>query len=473
MESSTQIPGVPNTRLIQNGKEDFGDSDMKGGDLSTYGYFTNAIHNNNYLLVDEHLLDRYLLKDASEPRGIPVVVSAQEAAEKFGKQFNINEEPETANAKVEWLKEIQTKLNGFTYQSCYRNDAELALLSKIQRDYSEMKSNENNKEYVKPKLLYEYPTTPCGEIKVKLDTRTIDEKKADTKAEDTQKKLETYSAPEHRLLTFQIVGFVNAQPYSDYSKNVESYIKNLLSPQDSTMSAIIPMQAYTSLSDDLKFVGSNSNKLSSSDIYGPSSNNSFAPRVLEFSSIDKARDFMKNETCPSHETDCSKKFLSATYGSNYLILDEIGKLFAKLASIAFPIILGLATIIVWFTISRIMAENRKETAIYRAMGAKRLDITTIYFIYISFVATRIVLISSVLGIGIAYIVNNVYGSQIKDIATASFGIIDDAPSFTLFDLSSPLLWGTVFSIFAVSIIASIQPLIRNILRSPIKDMRED
>ena len=107
------------------------------------------------------------------------------------------------------------------------------------------------------------------------------------------------------------------------------------------------------------------------------------------------------------------------------------------------------------------------------MGAKRLDITTIYFIYISFVATRIVLISSVLGIGIAYIVNNVYGSQIKDIATASFGIIDDAPSFTLFDLSSPLLWGTVFSIFAVSIIASIQPLIRNILRSPIKDMRED
>ncbi len=199
----------------------------------------------------------------------------------------------------------------------------------------------------------------------------------------------------------------------------------------------------------------------------------FATRVVEFSSIDNARAFMANETCPSLEMNCEKKFLASPFGSNYLILDEIGKLFAKVAAVAFPILLGLAALIIWFTVSRIMSENRQETAVYRAMGAKRQDIAAIYMTYILLVALRISVVSTMLGVIAAFFINQVYGQALTDVALSSFGIINNDLRFNLFDMSSLLLWIVVSLIFVISIIASIQPLVRNVYRSPIRDIREN
>lgn len=470
---SSKLPPIPSTRLIQDGKEDFGSSDMKSGDMSSYGYYVNSIYNSQYAFQDERVLSRYLLpQEGIEVKGVPVVVSAQETASLFGKQFGIGEEPKDVTAKTQWLKDIQTKLNGHTYQACYRNTAEQALLSKIQRDYADVKNNEDNKDYLKPSLQYDYPTTTCGDIVVKEDTRTNSEKNATSAAEAAQKKLGTYVAPEHRLITFQIVGVVNARPFIDYATSTENYIKSLLAPQDISMTAIIPLQSYQALPDELKL-----GDLGNAQQYGPAFttevNEEFSPRILEFASIEDARNFLNNETCPGSEINCAKQYSGDPYGSNYLILDEIGKLFAKVASIAFPIILGLAAIIIWFTISRIMAENRKETAVYRAMGAKRPDIAAIYGTYVLLVALQIALVSLILGIAVAYAVDLVYGSQLTDTATAAFGIVDNAPRFSLFNLSSPLVWVVVTSIFIISLVASIQPLVRNVLRSPIRDIREE
>ena len=202
-------------------------------------------------------------------------------------------------------------------------------------------------------------------------------------------------------------------------------------------------------------------------------NDEFATHVLEFSAVDKARAFLDNETCPSFSTSCEKKFTASHYGSNYLILDEIGRLFNRIAGIAFPSALGLAAIIIWFTISRIMADNRKETAVYRAMGAKRRDVTAIYVVYVLLVAMRISVVSIAIGIAAAFAIDYFYGKTLTDTAVIAFGIADDAPVFNLFNLQSPLLLYVVVSIFVISIIASIQPLIRNVIRSPIHDIRDE
>ena len=140
------LPQIPALRLIQNDKEDFGNSNPKADDMTTYGYYTNAIYNSNYTFTDQQLLRRYMLAtDASHLNGIPVVVSAQEAVSLFGKKLNLEAEPADANQKSKWLKNIQEKLNGHTYQVCYRNSAEQTLLKKIQQDYIEAKANEANK----------------------------------------------------------------------------------------------------------------------------------------------------------------------------------------------------------------------------------------------------------------------------------------------------------------------------------------
>ncbi len=89
------------------------------------------------------------------------------------------------------------------------------------------------------------------------------------------------------------------------------------------------------------------------------------------------------------------------------------------------------------------------------------------------VALRTVVLSVVLGVAIAFAIDYFYGKVLTDTAVTAFGIIDDAPTVSLFDLGSPLLLVVIGSIFVVSLVASIQPLIRNVRRSPIRDMRDD
>ena len=361
------LPQIPAMRIIQNGKEDFSVSEPKGG-ASAYEVYINSAYNSAYNFSDQRVLSRYLLTTkASELKGIPVIITAQEAAALFGKNAGIGKEPAAPHEKRAWLKSVQEKLNGQTYQACYRNSAEQTMLEKIQRDYVEMKNNEGAAGYEKPHLLYDYPTQPCGDIVVKEDSRTSAEKQADMNADDVQKKLGMYVAPRHQLVTFQIVGIKYAQPYIDYTKGLDEYVKSLLTAQNTSMTLDIPLQMYNTLPEHLKAQDIR-REHSARPSRSMDANEDFAARVLEFASPEKARAFLDNETCPSSNTQCGKKFLAAPYGSNYLIVDEIGKLFTKIAAIAFPVALGLAALIIWFTVSRIMAENRKETTVYHEIG---------------------------------------------------------------------------------------------------------
>ena len=466
------LPQIPALRLIQNDKEDFGNSNPKADDMTTYGYYTNAIYNSNYTFTDQQLLRRYMLAtDASRLNGIPVVVSVQEAVSLFGKKLNLEAEPADTNQKSTWLKNVQEKLNGYTYQVCYRNSTEQTLIKKIQQDYIETKANEINKNYQKPSLIYDYPKQACGNITVKSDTRTTTEKKSDDSNEANQKKLGTYIVPKHKLLTFQIVGIKYAQPQTDYKKNASEYIKNLLASQDSSSALDIPIQLYDSLPEKLKFDDIQQQEASSTAVR--LMRDEFTPRVLEFSSVAKARAFLDNEACPELNDKCNKQFAANPYGSNYLILDEIGKLFNQIASVALPAVLGLAIIIIWFTVSRIIAENRKETAIYRAMGAKRRDIACICIIYVVIVALRIAIASLILGIATAFAIANTYGKNLTDTAATAFGTVGSAPQFSVFSLESPIIIAVVSSIFIVSLISSIQPLLRNMRRNPVQDIRDN
>lgn len=465
----SSLPSIPGQRLLVDGKENFGDSEPKSGDMSFFGSYTNAIHNGGYEFVDQRLLERYTVKDIGGLKGIPVVVSAQEASALFGKKLGIAAEPNDERSRIAWLRDVQQKTAGHTYHTCYRNSAEQALLSKIQRDYAEMKANEKIPDYQKPSLLYDYPTEPCGDIIVKSDTRSAQQKRDDAKADDVAKKLGTYVAPAHRTLTFQIVGVVYAQPYADVTKSADEYLKNLLSPPRSSMNIEIPLQLYDTLPPEQKLVSLESASTTSD----AQSSDEFATRVLEFATISDARSFLDAESCSQMSTNCAKQFLAEPYGSNYLILDDISALLQRITTIAFPVIFGLAALIVWLTVSRIMAENRKETAVYRAMGARRSDVASIYFVYTILVGFWIALVSFVLGLALAWGIDMVYGQKLSAIAVTSFGIVDAAPKFSLFSLASPLIPAVVLSVFVVSVAASLQPLVRGSRRNPINDMRID
>jgi hypothetical protein len=466
----TGLPTIPGLRLIQNQKENFDERDLKTGNSTTYGYFTNAVHNGMYVFEDDQLLGRYMLSASKEKlKGIPVIISAQEAASLFG-QNSLGKEPESNTKKASWLANVQEKMNGYTYQACYRNSAEQVMFDKIQQDYAEMTNNKNNKEYKKPSLIYDYPNSPCGAIVTTQDTRTVTEKKVDQTNIDNQKKLGTYIQPQphHQALTFQIVGVINAQPNTKYDTNIESFVKNLVTVENKTSSVIIPNHLYEALPAEQRF-----DSLITPIDMPMGMSEDFATHILEFKTINEARRFINQEACPGLETNCKKLFTADPYGSNYLILEEIGKFFRGALVYSLPIILGLAIIIIWFTMARVMTENRKETAVYRAMGAKRRDIAAIYLTYSAIVALCIVIVALVLGALVAWVIDYAYTSTLTNVAVASFGIITNDLRFTLFDLSSPLLLLVPLVVFFIVLTAVLQPLVRNVRRNPINDMRSE
>ncbi|MDK2899120.1 MAG: hypothetical protein PWQ10_307 [Patescibacteria group bacterium] len=469
----TQLQPLPSLRLIQNDKEDF--TSKRIDQSQTLTADINAIHNGSYGFSDNALLTRNLLiTDTKNIKGIPVIPTAQEVASTFGSQINVSTEPKDESQKLSWLKSVQEKSKGFIYQACYRNPTEQIMLDKIQSDYVEMKANVDNENYIKPSLIYNYPETACGDITIKSDTRTYTEKQNAIKLESNQKKLGTYIAPSHKLLTFEIVGLTYAQAFVYSPTNITDFTKGLLSGSgylsSSSYTASIPTQMYKTLPESMRFDDISKDMNSS---YLPLRNDEFKDSIVAFDTIDKAKNFLNDVGCRSSDTDCSKLFYTEVYGSNYLLIEEIGKLFLQVISIAFPVLLGLSLIIIWFTISRIMRENRKETAIYRAMGARRIDIAAIYITYMILVALRIALLSLIFGISTAYILNIIYAPDINSTASSVFGIIGNAPAFTMFDPSSPFLWIVIGLIFIISLIASIQPLIRNVLRPPVQDMRNE
>ena len=462
---------VPQVTLIHENKEDF-TAKMKSDPPTSHGYFINAIHNNAYGIYDDELLGRYLLPQGKPLEGVPVIVSAQEAAKLFGKEKGIGEEPKEAQPKATWLKEVQGKLNGYVYQSCERNSADRALLDKINNDYVEMKTNEGKKDYIKPSLLYNLPTEPCGAVSVKSDTRSVAEKKFEQDTIDKQKKLGTYVAPARTLHSFQIVGIVNSEDYLQ-AQDVQSFLKTLLSVNNLTSNAFIPRAQYESLPKSLKIdglIGKDQQELMNNP---EKLDQSLQQQVVSFKTIGEARAFMDNETCTGDNWDCKRLFKANPHGSNYVLLEDIGAMFQKVMSYALPIVLGFAAIIIWFTMGRVMAENRKETAVYRAMGARRKDILAVYLTYGGIIALYIALLSVAIGVVAAFIIDLTYGAYITSIATASFGTITEGTRFSLFSIESPYLLMIIGAIFVVSYIAMIQPLIRNIMRSPIKDMRSE
>lgn len=467
LNQPTALPMLPGLRLIQNGKEDFSVKEPKR-ELWAFGNYVKSIYNGDYSFTDEQVLSRYLLKNKiGELKGIPVLISAQEASELFGATVGLGVEPKEAGEAKKWLKEVQSKLIGQTYQVCYRNIKEQEMLQKIQRDFSDMENHKNDQNYQAPDLLYEYPTEVCGEIMVKKDTRSKAEKRQAREVEELQKKLGTYIAPQHRLLSFQIVGVRNVQPQEQQQKTIKGYVRNLLAPQDNLVNAEIPRQLYDGLPEALKF-----DDIINLDEEDKVLSDEFAMRILEFTEIEDAKGILE-ETCDFLQFDCDKDFKAVPYGSNYLLIDEIGEMFSQVARVAFPIVAVLATIMVWLTISRMMLESRKEVAVYRAMGAKRVDIAMIYLIYLLFVIFFIITLSLGFSVIVTFLINHFYGAMLTDVAVIAFSIIDEAPTINLFNLSSPLILLTIGLIIVVGLLASLQPLICNVKRNPIDDLRDE
>ena len=155
------------------------------------------------------------------------------------------------------------------------------------------------------------------------------------------------------------------------------------------------------------------------------------------------------------------------------LIDDISDRISRVARLVLPMVVVIAVIIMSFTMARVIIDSRHETAVFRALGAKRKDIIHVYLTYSVLVALLVALCSLVIGFATALIAQGMYRNDIADYAKVAYGVFNEPDKFTLIGIDGILLILTILVILVVGVIAVIPSLLRNVRRNPIRDMREE
>lgn len=437
----------------------------------------DAVQNSSYTFTDQSLVERYILPEnqarQDNATAIPVIITREEAVKLFGEELGLTDEPSSSAGKIAWMKMLQDKINGYTYQVCYRNGAEVSLIQEAMRQNQATDEVGATQE---PAITYGLPTSTCSPVTIEKDNRTTLQKLADEKFEAYQRAAGLFSQPTTQLLTFQIVGIMPASSMGATNlDDFPSLVNSLLSSQYQS-GAFIPNRLY----DKLPEADQHKDILQSSvDSFGLSSERFTAagvvPAIVSFSSVADARSFIDTYTCPGYDSEsCKKPWTSQVYGAiNYLLIDDISERVSGVARLVLPTAIVIAVIIMSFTMARVIIDSRHETAIFRSLGAKRRDIVHIYLTYSILVALLVAVSAFVIGFTTALMMQIIYRGGIADYTKAAYGVFNEPDTFSLVGIDGTLLSLTVVVILVVGVIAVIPPLIRNVRRNPIRDMREE
>lgn len=441
-------------------------------DLSLYGYLVASVQNSQYTFTDDSLISRFILPAASRltvAGAVPVIITDKEAVQLFGKQLRIPNKPSDTAKQVAWMRNLQAKMNGLTYTACYRNQAEISLLDQAVQTATSIETNNGNHDYIKPNLVYAVPTGICSPVIVASDTRTTAEKQLAERQMNINRSDGTYEEPLAKLLTFQVIGVMPVTP-NNQVRDISDFVTSLLNAQYGA-GAIIPRQLYEKIPaidrPDNILLSNSENNAGQQALQAAG----IGENIVEFKKLADAKTFMSHGC--ADQTDCDKPFIFETYGSNYLLVDSLHQTAATIQSLTLPIALVIAGIIIWAMMTRVIIDNRRETAIFRAIGAKRRDIVVIYLIYVLNIATRIVVFAALVGCLIAVTVQVIYGNVATDFARVSYGVYGQGAAFNFVGVDLKSLMSIAGCIFGLALVAIAPPLVRNVRRNPIDDMRQE
>ena len=433
-----------------------------------------------YVLSDQAVIDRFIFAPnatrAAHPDAIPVVLNTNEIASLFGKQLGIAPKPTDITQQASWYKTLYQKANGLTYTYCYRSQGERDLIQQTMQTNTDVVEKKNDPTYQPPGLQYTLPTETCGPLTIKKDTRSIEQKSIDSKQETIQKELGTYKPLEHKLLTFQIVGAFNLTDFTMQEGPV-SYVSLLLGATYQ-QGAFIPQQLYDTLPADaardaILLHGAPSPEDTSALL----AEGNIKSVILSFPTIDGARAFIKQESCDVTSGDireCTKGIFASAYGTNYFATEEFGAFISTYLPWVLGVIMAIATIIIWVTMARVIIDSRRETAVFRALGAKRRDIAMVYLTYSLMVSGLIAAFAFALGLSLAFLADRYISAPATAFAQVAYGTFDTAaPVFHVIGFDIPLLALLAGAVILISLVAVTPPLIRNVRRSPIRDMRDE
>lgn len=422
--------------------------------------------------LDDAVLESFLIEgqnlNTDKSGAIPVVAPYTAVEEAVGLV------PLGANApssqRLERLKEVRAKAAGTKFQVCIRNGTSQERQLMTADLLNEIQKNKANPEYVQPELVYALAGKPCQDVVVTKDVRSAETKAFDAKQLAFEEKF-AKDKPEQRIVTFRIVGVAPDMNVYQDGFEVSSILSGLVASNLGN-GWFVPSSAQTAL-PEYDSVWEKAGKTASYE----------DQILLEFASAEEAKKFVDEKTCEPSFTSlddpfaiCRKEgkpFLITSYGSNSVALEQARTWFESAFVQAALFIALLSAITMMGTVGKVIADSRRETAVFRAIGAKRSDIAIVYVLYTLLLGIIIASFALILGFTLAYVLNDRYTAELSVEALTIFNSQDLNRQFILIGVNTGQLLQLVAIILGAALLSAILPLINNLKRNPIKDMRDE
>jgi len=469
--TSTKSVNSGSFLLMKDNKENFAYQNKGFDDKTDYlSIETMLSQGYGFTVMDHELTDPFLLpKDkitSINPDAIPVMITYHAAEQLLNLTTVKNAKPSDQLARI---NEVQSKAGSISFSACYRNSVSKQQIDEAISMAAEIEKNKNNKEYQKPLVIYQLPAdNTCAAAIIKSDTRTSAEKTYATKLSQFNKQFGIIDEPDQQKIEFNVIGLLPNSPDYSQSFNASGLLQTLVG-SSSAFGIEVPSNLY----NNLPIINRYNTIFSDQSGYNYMSSESYG---VEFGTSTDASNFISQKSCNEDSTKCKKDnklFMLFPSGSNSIALDSVKSSFLNIFSIAMLVIVVIASIIMSGTLGRMVADSRRETAVFRAIGFKRIDIANIYITYILIISALVAIVSITIGSITAYVVNQIFWQDFTIQSLLAFGASDITRQFHFFRIDSIKMLWVLAAIFSSGIISTILPLARNIRRNPIKDMRDE
>lgn len=452
-----------------NGSTNSFNGPPRGIESITYGLEAFSDKLVTQFVIDGENLD---VRDGS----IPVIVPYS-AAEEI---LNLQALPAQASSttRLERIQDVRQNIAGQTFQLCLRNQESINRQNEAEQHQQQLKLNEKDpRKHPKPELVYSRSEQPCEDVVVTRDVRSS----FTIRQDETQLEFDrTFGSlpPSQRLITMRVVG-IAADPPDFASFKITDIINSLL-VTNLTSGWLLPLSAQNALPE---FQAQFDNVNNSSEYS--------VGNYLEFSEADDARKIINEKSCtldftylindvpagPGHfQESCEQAgtpFFINPFGSSSIALEDFRSSFSSGFSRALLIVAAISMLIMMGTIGKIISDSRRETAVFRAIGAKRLDIAQIYVTYAFLIGLFVSIFALILGYATALFIDSRYSTDFTVEALVAFNASDTSRTFSLIGIDRIHITMLLGIILAGSMISATIPLLSNVRRNPIKDMRDE
>lgn len=385
------------------------------------------VFNGFYMLEDELYQDYFFEGVERDEAAIPVVISVSQAETILG--IDGVGSSASSEEKIRHFEELESKASGLVVEACYRNNASQEMIFTAQQVLDEIERNKGKPYYSEPNLIYNLPTTACGAVTVKKDTRTVEEKKQDNLQIEYQKALGNYEEPVQKLLKFQIVGLVPVSNNTNQSNDILGMIESLGGVSIAT--PLVSEEYYNEHEAELGEVFKKSD--TSIDYLGMGTQ-----YIVEFDDAETARRFIAEQSCETKGAlnyGCATEehlFLLSADNNNSLVIEDISRTFVQVLAIMIIVVLAVTVIFMALMVVRSITNDRKEIAIFRAIGFRKIHILQVYLMYALILAGMIVAGAVVLSLVVGYALNPIVSGEVTNFFRATFFTLDSAMQANIF-----------------------------------------